>query len=37
MTAVTEDFMKSISAAQEVQRRNENKDFKDEIKVMISE
>ena len=35
--AVTEEFMKNLFAAQEGQRKKENQDFKDEIKVMMSE
>ena len=34
---VTEEFMKNLFAAQEVQWKKENQDFKDEIKVMMSE
>ena len=37
MAAVTEDFMKNLFAAQEAQRKKENEDFKEEMKVVMSE
>ena len=37
MAAVTEDFMKNLLAAQEAQRKKENQDFKEEMKVVMSE
>ena len=37
MAAVTEDFMSKLFAAQQVERKKENKEFKEEIQVMISE
>ena len=37
MAAVTEEFMSKLFAAQQVERKKENKEFKEEIQVMISE
>ena len=37
MAAVTEDFMSKLLAAQQAERNKENKEFKEEYQVMISE
>ena len=37
MAAVTEEFISKLFAAQQVERKKENTEFKEEIQVMISE